>query len=605
MNRITLLQQLKERKLVQWALGYLAGAWVLLEFADFLGSTFTWPNEVLRVLTVVLGFAFLAVLVVAWYHGEKGHQRMAPTELLLLSMLASAAAVVSWRVVATPAAADVIASDSSNLAPMIAQVDGRKGIAVRPFTNMSADPENEYFTDGITEDIIARLSQIENLRVISRTSVMQYKNTDKTIRQIGRELGVEYVLEGSVRRTQNQVRIVAQLIDASTDEHVWSQTYDRDIRDILAVQSEVAEEIGSALKAELSPSVLADLREQPTVDPEAYRLVLEGRHAARSDAAAERARAAELFDEAIARDSSIAPVAYSAMVESVLPVSVSVGGPPAPPPNPKVEEALRRAQVIHVRVPEIEVLGAHRAMEQFDFTRAEEAARRAIEANPNYAPAHHWYGMLLGRTGRGEEALKHLRIAQGLDPHSAAINADLGELLYSLGRFDESIAQLEKTIALAPDQPVAHMNLGLAYHGKGDHEDALVHLRRAAELAPGNAMVQGYLGYVLAKTGQQDEARRMIEEMTRARRHGGTAGAVAQVLAGLGETERALDYLDQAMKERSAVLLSPRVLRSLDGLKSNPRFAEIMRLGVPGAGRTRAPANPSDTAARQRRTGRQ
>ncbi|MGH7554686.1 MAG: hypothetical protein ACREMQ_16915, partial [Longimicrobiales bacterium] len=234
-------RELKQRKLVQWGLGYLAASLVLVQFADFLSDTFAWQPAVLRVMTVILGFAFLAVLVVAWYHGERGHQTMRPSELLWLALIAIAAGLTSWRLAQPPVqAADLAANDLvGDVTPVQSMNDARKSVAVRPFSNIGEDPANEYFSDGITEDIIARLSQVSGLRVISRTSVMQYKKTDKTIRQIGQELGVEYVLEGSVQRSNDDVRIIAQLIDANTDEHVWSGIFDRQIQDILAVQGEV------------------------------------------------------------------------------------------------------------------------------------------------------------------------------------------------------------------------------------------------------------------------------------------------------------------------------------------------------------------------------
>lgn len=607
------VREMKERKLVQWAFGYLAGAWVLIEFSDFLAGTFDWHIAVLRVLTVILGFAFLAVLVVAWYHGEQGHQRMTSTELLILTTLIVAAALVSWRValpaVDTGAAAQTLGAGrgESDLAPLLTRApeDGRKSIAVLPFANMSAEPQNEYFSDGVTEDIIARLSQIDGLRVISRTSVMQYKNTDKNIPRIGRELGVDYVLEGSVRRTENEVRIVAQLIDARTDEHVWSETYNRGLRDILAVQSDVAEHIGVALKTELSPGVLADLREQQKVDPVAYQYYLQGLQTSRNPEPTAQTKAAELFEAAISRDSTLV-IAWSALAETMAPPHVDFVERPAGPENPELEVTLRKAMESHARAPGVQTLVFRRAFKEWDFEKAEAAAKRAIAEHPNNAHGHRGYGAILARSGRYEEALKQTQMALSLDPMSAEVNVELGELLYAMGRFDEAIAQLRKAVEMDPRSGIAHMNLGLAYHAKGMRQEAVTELRQAVALSNQNPNVRGYLGYVLASTGDTAEAARILTELQAHDRRHQSASAIAQVLTGLGETEKALDWLQKAVDERTAVLLSPRVNRSMEALQSHPRFAEIMRFTrspVRRSGASPGPTLAGDSATPQRGRG--
>ncbi len=586
-------RELRERKLVQWGIGYVAAALVVLQLTDLLSGTFGWPAPVLRVLTVLLAFTFLAVLVLAWYHGERGHQRMHTPELLLLALIAIVAGLVSWRLARPPAetANPTASSGASGAVPVMLERldDDRPSIAVRPFTNIGGDPANEYFSDGITEDIIARLSQIGGLRVISRTSVMQYKTTDKTIRQIGQELGVEYVLEGSVQRSDEDVRIIAQLIDASTDVHVWSQIFDQRINDILAVQSEVAERIAAELKAQLTPTVLADLRDNRSVDPAAYTLVLKGREAARGGDAEGRARAIILFDSAIAKDSSYVG-AYSALAEAMVPATIGTDeGPPAPE-YPRVTEAIDRAMSRHGRA-EFHLLELDRAARSWDFARAEAQATRAIHANPNYSRAYHHRGMILARTGRYAEALEQLTRAQKLDPRSAVVNADLGELLYAMGRFDDAIAQLRHTLELDSRSPLARMNLGLAYQAKGMHDEAVRELRRARALAqngPFAPMVEGALGFALATGGRVDEARRMLKEMSDKPRP--PSGAIVQVLVGLGETGPAIAWFEKAVAEHSRTLLRPHVNRALERLREDPRFAEIMKTAgwpdsIPSGGR--------------------
>jgi TolB-like protein/Flp pilus assembly protein TadD len=602
-------RELKQRKLVQWGLGYLAASLVLVQLADFLSDTFTWQPAVLRVMTVLLGFAFLAVLVFAWYHGERGHQTVRPSELLILALIAIAAGLTSWRLAQPPAqAADVAATDPvGDVTPVQFIDDGRKSVAVRPFSNIGDDPANEYFSDGITEDIIARLSQVGGLRVISRTSVMQYKKTDKTIRQIGQELGVEYVLEGSVQRSNDDVRIIAQLIDANTDEHVWSGIFDRKIQDILAVQGEVAQQIATELSAELTPNVLADLRQSPKVDPEAYTLYLKGLDIAKSDAPAERAKALEFFDSAIAKDSTFVP-AYAAIAETMVPPSMGLSDVPNPPENPAF---------VHKRIwieqrgkrPEFRTIEMDSAAHAGDFERAERAAREAIDANPNYARAHQRYGMILARTGRHEEGLSELNRARRLDPRSPAVNGDLGELLYAVGRFDDAIEQLQRTVALDSSSAMAHANLGLAYHAKGRQQEAIAELQRAQILAGWNtalrSMIDGHLGFVHAAAGQTEEARTILEDLRDNERL--PAASLAIILTGLGETEEAIQMLEKAVADRSMMLVRPNVTRALESLQSDPRVGALLKMvrppGRPGGGRSGPPQPPAtpDSASRTRR----
>jgi tetratricopeptide (TPR) repeat protein len=408
------------------------------------------------------------------------------------------------------------------------------------------------------------------------------------------------VLEGSVQRHEDRVRITAQLIDARNEGHLWADSYDREVRDILAVQSEVAEVIAGQLSAELTPGTLAELRDTAQVDPEAYNLFLQGRQIARSEEPAEVAKGVELLGSAIARDSSMVG-AYTALAEVLVPTTIGLGEAPLPPEPPAIEGALNRALATHPRA-EIHTFVARRAIEDWDFEKAEAAARRAVEANPNYARGQHWYGLLLARTGRQSEGLEHLRAALSIDPRSPQLNADLGELLYAMGRFDEAIAQLQETLALDSTSASAYLNLGLAYSAIGQHDQAVAALRRAAQLERGNPTVQGYLGFVLADAGQTEEANRILHDMENSRRP--PASAIAQILTGLGQAEQALQWLEKAANERSSILLSPRVVRSFDELRDDPRFERIMKIAA-GAGAVRPPARGAlpDSTVRRRRGG--
>lgn len=556
MSDHSVIRRLKERKMVQWAIAYGAAALVLLELADFLAEAFDWPMVTLRLISVVVAFAFLAVLVIAWYHGEQGHQRVKTTEALLLAAIVLGGGTTAWWVgTRTAAAVPATAAEgqpggaSSDLMMTSAMDldDGRTGVAILPFLTIGTDADSESFADGITEDIIAEVASVEGLRVISRTSVMQYRGSDRSIPQIGRELNVDVILEGSVRRVGDDVRIVATLIDAQTDEHLWTSTYDRNIKDILQVQTDVARDVAAQMRERLGLDVLlAANTDRPEVDPAAFEQVVEGRKLAESAEPEERQRGVEMLMEAVVRDSNLVTVALPALAELAAPEADRMGmmQPPAPP-SPDVAAAMQRAMRHAPNAPAVRTFSIRRALGEADFEEAETEAGRAIEENPNNAMAHRYYGLLKGRQEQYDEAVEHLREAVRLDPHSATIGTDLGEILYAAGRTDAATAQLRRVLAEHPGHVPARVALGLAYQAAGEHERAVAELRRAAQESRGNPMVMGSLGWVFATQGALAEARAVLDTLRVRSETRGASVAIAQVLSGLGEMDEAAQWLWQ------------------------------------------------------------
>jgi len=580
-------ERLRSRKLVQWTIAYLAAGFALLQLADFLKDAFGWPTVVLRVLTVVVAFGFLAILVLAWYHGEKGHQHIAPTEIALLTAITVSTFAASWYIaVTTPAEAvsgGVAPAGDTRFASMDDPAAAPASIAVLPFLNMTPNEQNDYLTDGITEDIITELGKVQGLRVISRTSVMRYKQSDKNIREIAGELGVGTVLEGSVRVQGNRVRIVAQLIDAATDTHLWAETYDRDLKDILAVQSEVARAIAGALNARLLPSALASAPEMPSVDPDAYRLYLRGKSMANSTSDEERTLAAALLDSAIARDPDLAP-ALAARVGLQVPVnleSASLPAPPSPGADPIFEMATKAAALHPDAAGPRSSVNLIRAIRSRDIEAAEHAAMEAIDANPNSVPDRLRYAQILYARGKSDEAVREMQKAAANDPMSPMVHAQIGEYMMAAGRDQEAEAHLLKAVQLDSMSTRAHLALGTFYSDQGRVDDAIRELQKARKLAPADPVVIGALGYTLARAGHSEEARKIAGELEQAGAAvRGANSVIAQVYAGLGDTEQAVEWLrkDVTVDGRgwSYMFVSPRVRHQMEQLRKVPQLAHLM-----------------------------
>jgi len=453
--------------------------------------------------------------------------------------------------------------------------EDRKSIAVLPFKNLSDDKEDEYFSDGITEDIIAQLSKIGDLKVISRTSAMRYKNTDKSLLTIGKELGVATVLEGSVRRAGNRVRIVSQLIDARGDEHLWSETYDRDMKDIFAIQSEVAENIATALRSNLFTAAKS-LSRKATENLDAYNLYLKGRYFLNKGNEVDLKRALQFFEQAIELDPAYA-AAYSGLADAYLALDDSDFIPEAEA-APKAKAAGRKALEIDETVAEAHTSLGHLALHQWDWPTTEAELKRAITLNPGYAPAHHFLSMYLATFGYMDEAIAAAKRAEELDPLSMLVSSTVGIQLYRVRRYDEAIAQLRKTIDLDPNYPRTHRILGKVYFEKGLHQKAIAEFEKYSTLTNERSVGLAYVGNAYGRLGKRDEARRILDELIALSQHEYvSAYAIAIVYIGLGDKDQAFEWLNKACEERSDFLVHLKVDPDFDSLRSDPRFAELMK----------------------------
>jgi len=453
-----------------------------------------------------------------------------------------------------------------------------RSVAVLPFLNLSAVPDNEYFADGITEDVIAQLSKIRSLKVISRTSVMMFKKREQSLREIGALLSAATLLEGSVRRVGDRVRIVAQLIDAETDQHLWAETYDRQLDDIFAIQSDVALQIATALKAELSPDEQTRIHRGPTRDLQAYQLYLQGRHWFVRHTAEGLRQAVDYFNRAIAKDPGFA-LAHADLAQAYTELALASGGGLFRPEEgfTLARESVATALALDAALCEAHcMLGFLHYVRDFDWGAAEAEFRRALELSPNSADANDLYGRMLAAFGRHDEALPFVTRAQELDPLSH--RTDLAAALLRAGRYEEALPAAEHAVALDPGYGRGHATLGWVYVKLGRVEEGLAELRQGAELTLDDAMFLAQLGEAYALTGREAEARDVLRRLEgRSREEYVTPYYFAYVHTGLGEQDKAIDCLEQCLVDHSGGLYGLKASFLFAPLRGHPRFEALLR----------------------------
>jgi TolB-like protein/DNA-binding winged helix-turn-helix (wHTH) protein/Tfp pilus assembly protein PilF len=449
-----------------------------------------------------------------------------------------------------------------------------ESLAVLPLANLSGDPEQEYFADGMTDELITSLGKIGALRVISRTTVMHFKGAKKTLPEIARELNVDAVIEGSVLRSGDRVRISAQLIHAATDQHLWAETYDRDLRDILALQSDVARAIAGEIKSKLTPAEQARLAKVRPVNPEAYELYLRGRYFWNKRAEETVKKSLDYFEQAIRRDPGSA-LAYAGLADSY----IILGSYEYLPPKeayPKAKAAAQRALEIDRTLAEAHAsLGRFGIEYDWDWSASEEEYKRAIELNPNYATAHHWYADYLAWVGRHNESLVEIERARQLDPLSLIINTVVAISLSYARRYDEAIEQFHRTLEIDSNFAVAHLYLADAYAQTSHFPEAIAEAQKAVSLSGAAPVFVADLARVYAVAGNRAAANRLLKDVLR--RSYVPKYHVAMVHIALGKHQEALDWLDKAAEDRSPQLVLLKVDPGLDPLRSDPRFQDLLR----------------------------
>ncbi len=464
------------------------------------------------------------------------------------------------------------------------QFQNTPSIAVLPFVNISADAENEYFCDGLAEELLNALAKIEALRVAARTSAFSFKGKETDVREIGRKLNVSVVLEGSVRKSGNRLRITAQLINVTDGYHLWSERYDRQIEDLFEIQDEVTLAVVDALKLKLLSSEKASLLKQRTENTEAYQLYLKGRYYWHQRTEEAVKKGIECFEQAIDIDPNYA-LAYAGLADSCSLLGLSEYSALSPTEAfPKAKQASVKALEIDNTVAKAHVsLAFGRMYFDWDFQRAESEYQQAIELNPSYATAHHFRALNLMATGQTDLAIAEMNKAQALEPLSLIINTNLGWMLYFARQYDQAIEQYQKTLEMDKNFYPARFRLGQAYLQTGSIDKAVKEFEQAVTLSERKARPLALLGYAYGLSGNKTGAESMLEELNElSRKRYVSSLEVARIHLALGEKNQVFDCFNRAVEEREGWLIWVKLEPSFDSLRSDSRYTELLRrMGLP------------------------
>jgi adenylate cyclase len=583
--------ELKRRNVYKVAVAYAVVAWLLIQIATQVLPFFEIPNWGVRLVVLLIAVGFPIALVIAWAfeltpEGIKRTEDVDPAVetrakshawiyVAIVAALMSIGLFFLGRFTASP-------KQNPSAAGTIPVAIPEKSIAVLPFENLSDDKQNAFFTDGVQDEILTDLAKVADLKVISRTSVMQYKNTaSRNLREIGQQLGVAHLLEGSVQRAANKVRVNAQLIDARTDAHLWAQTYDRELADVFAIQSEIAETIAQQLQARLLPSEKAAIAQPPTIDVVAYDLYLKGRFFWNKRTSADIKTALGYFEQAANVDPNYA-VAYAGMADCYLLLPLYGGGVPTEM-YPKAIAMAQKAISLDPNLGEPHAsLGLIHALFDFDFPASVHEFEEAIRLNPNYATAHHWFGdSTLPALGQFDRANAEAKRALELDPLSVVNNTDAGTVYWITGRYQEAVTQFRKAIEMDSQNYSAHWGLGQALERVGDLPGAIAEYEKSTQLDD-DPLPLGLLGAAKAKAGDRAAALAILNRLEDIAKHRYVPDySFALIHLALGQKDEAVHWLDSSYAKHQPDLNWIRVDPDLRSLHGDTRFEALAEKILP------------------------
>jgi TolB-like protein/DNA-binding winged helix-turn-helix (wHTH) protein/Tfp pilus assembly protein PilF len=491
------------------------------------------------------------------------------------SHLAAAIAIV----VVGLAAILVFTIHARNVAANKANATRSTSLVVLPLENLSGDKDQDYFADGMTDELIANLAKIRSLHVISRSTAMTYKGTRKPLSEIARELNVDAVVEGTVMRVGSRVRITAELVQVSTDHHLWADTYESQMGDVLALQNRVSAAIVNEIRINLTPEERERLAKTPAVAPEAYENYLKGLYYWNKRSDENLTRAIGYFERATQLDPNYA-LAYAGLSDCYAIISAEIFGTmPASEAAPKARAAAVRALELDPTLAEAQTsLATEKFNYEWDWSGAAQGFERAIGLNPSYATAYQRYSLYLIAMGRAQDSFAQIQKARELDPLSLSINFSLGWRLYMARQYDAAITQLKDTLEMDPSYELPHLVAGQAYEQKGNYALAIPELRKAVELSRGTPLMVSALAHAYARSGNRAEAEKLLAQLqAKSMNQYVSPYYFAIVCVGLGRTEEALDWLEKAFGDRSNGLVFLKVEPELDDLRSNSRFIALQQ----------------------------
>jgi TolB-like protein/Flp pilus assembly protein TadD len=584
-NSKTFFAELKRRNVYKVAIAYAVVAWLLMQIATQVFPFLEIPNWAIRLVIMLIVIGFPIALVIAWAF-ELTPEGLKRTEFADELRKKSARSRV-WIYVVTIGGAISIGlfllgryTASNKQRP--SESVSAKSIAVLPFDNLSRDPDNAYFAEGVQDEILTRLAKVADLKVISRASTQRFKSAPDNLPVIAKQLGVANILEGSVQKSADQVRVNVQLINAVTDAHLWAEIYDRKLTDIFKVESDIAKTIADTLQVKLTGSEKTAIAKAPTANNEAYELYLEGRFFWNKRTAVDLRKSIEYFNQAIGKDPNYS-LAYAALAQAWVLLPAYNGGAP----NdcfPQAESAARKALALDDNSADAHAaLGVVKSIYGFDFAGSIPEYERAIQLNPNDATAHHWLANdTLSALGQSENEIAEMKRALELDPLSLIINSNLGAAYIHARRFDDAIAQLRKTVEMDGGFYFARYNLALALELKGSISEAIAEYQRAIALND-DPLPLALLGHLYGRIGRKDEALQILEQLREKRRQRYVqAYCLAVVNLGLGDHNEAINSLEEGYRERDGFGMGTiRIDSLLDPLRGDSRFEKLANQIVP------------------------
>ncbi len=578
-NRLTQFwEELKRRKVVRVITVYAAAAFVTLELISIVADPLKLPEWTLTFLIILLGVGFIIAVILSWIYdvGPVGIERTSSSKTAGNEFQESPSRLKAWKIATYISVIIIIVlvilQVFSRNNPSKEILEQEKSIAVLPFENMSDDNEFEHLGDAMTDEIIMQLYKIHEFEVRSRTSIMQYKATDKGSPEIGEELNVNYLLEGSTQRYEDQVRIRVQLIHASTDDHIWGEVFEGAWKEIFNIQVNVAKQVAIELKTVLSPEEVLRIEQEPTVEMEAYNLYLLGRYFWNQIDRDDLDKSKAYYEMALQIDPDFA-LAYTGLAATFTSYA-TWGYTPRNQVMFRAKEASIKALEIDHKMAEAHTeLAWTKVIHDWDWSGGEEGLIHAIKLNPNSASAHSRYAWLLSMVGRHEEAISECKKALSLDPLSTYIWTSLGRRYYFERDYDRAIEEYRKILENFPDIDYTRAHLALALSEKGSHKEAIQEFLKSSEITSWN----WYLGYIYGKAGEMDKAQNILDYyLELSKSEFVWPSNFTFMYAGMGKTEKAIDWLEKTFEQREAWLDLLKVEPMYDNLRSDSRFQFIL-----------------------------